>query len=264
PEETDKDKENEEAKETEATDKKEEEEWTAPPGLPGFPENAKRLAKDKEAVFTAALGRLATMDEAQRKAAEDEINALGPGVMPYLVAGCFHTSVPARSSCMYMIGRLSGRNATKQTIEVFYAALPGDDAEPPTYQGPFLEAIKTALPAITGQDFFTGDPRRPIVHQMIKRYVEWYDANYDRLPPQLGEKEIEATDPDYMEKLKKERALKLERKSWPQPPLSADIVAPTRPGVNRETPTAKQMIRPADKAFEKSIPTLKAEDAFKR
>ena len=253
----------EEGKETAQAKDEKKEEWTPPPGLAGFPDHAKRMAKDKEATFMAALERMAAQDDAARQAAQNDAAALGPGVMPYLVAGCYHTSVTARSSCMYLVGRLNGRNAIKQAIEVFYSAIPAE-GEPASFQGPFLEAIKTALPAITGQDFFTADPRRPIVQEFMKRYIAWYNDNYDRLAPQLGDPEIEATDPDYMKKLKEARALKLEKKSWPRPPMPTDMVDGVKPGINRVEPTAKQLVRPADRAFQQTIPTVKNEDVGKR
>lgn len=241
-----------------------EEEWTAPPGLAGFPKEAKRLPEEKEKIFMAALTSLNTMDDGPRQAAEAEISALGPAAVPYLVAGSYDTSIPTRTSCMTLIGRLNGRNAIKQVIELFYSAIPAE-GEPATFQGPFLQAIRTTLPTISGQDFFTADPRRPIVQEFIKRYVEWYNDNFDRLPPQLGEPKVEPTDPDYMKKIKEARALKLEKRSWPRPPLSADIVGEGKPGINRTQPSAKEMVRPADKAYSKeTIPTVKNDAVGKR
>jgi hypothetical protein len=217
------------------------------------------MPEETEKAFIAALARLNTMEEAPRQAAEAEISALGGGAMPYLVAGCYDTSISTRSSCMQLIGRLSGRNAVKQVVEIFYSAIPAE-GEPATFQGPFLDAIRTTLPAISGQDFFTADPRRPIVQEFVKRYVAWYNDNFDRLAPQLGEPKIESTDPDYMKKIKESRALKLEKRSWPRPPLSADIVTGTKPGINRTEPTAKEMIKP----YDKTIPTVKNDAVGKR
>ena len=243
------------AKETAEAKEEKKEEWTPPPGLPGFPESAKRMSKDKEEKFMAALERSATTNEAPRVAAKAEIAALGPGVLPYLVGGCYHAHVEARASCMYLIGDMNGRNALKQAIELLYAVMP-PGGEAATYQVPFVRAIKTTLSTISGQPFIGVEPSSSLVQEGLRRYIDWYNNNFDRLPPQLGEKEIEATDPDYMKKLKEARALKLEKRSWPRPPLSADIVQGDQ-NVTRPRPQAKDMETPAAKALRDSIPTVK-------
>lgn len=248
-------------------DKKEpgKEEWSPPPGLSNFPKNAKRLAKEKEEAFMAALARLATTEEAPRVSAKAEIAALGTGALPYVVAGCHHVNVEARAACMSLVGQLNGRSATKQTIEVFYAAMP-ESGEPATYQVPFIRAIKSTLSTITGQSFITVEPDRPLVQEGLKRYIKWYEENYDRLPPQLGEEPIEATDPDYMDKLKKARALELKKKSWPRPPMPADITTTGKPGPgnSRPQPTERDLYGRGSQELKASIPTVKREDVGRR
>jgi hypothetical protein len=236
--------------------------WQPPPGLPDFPQNAARMSRDKEEAFQAALARMATTDDAARRAARAEIRAMGAGVLPYLVAGSNYPHVEARAACMALIGELNGRNATKQVIEAFYAAMPESGAAP-TYQTPFLQEIKRTLAAITGQSFIEVSMRRSLAREGLDEYVAWYDANWDRLPPQLGEPKLDPTSPDYMKQLREARALKLEHRSWPVPPMPAEIVRGTRESTRPE-PTAEDIMRPEDRKILDTVPTVDRQEAFRR
>ena len=241
----------------EEASKKEEDKWSAPAGLAGFPDHAKRMAKDKEELFMTNLERMTSTDPNVRAGARAAVAALGPDVLPYVVAGIQHQNVEARSTCMELVGQLNGRSATKQVIEVFYSAMPDNDAAP-SFQVPFIRAIKETLSSITGQSFIYVQPDKALVLDGLKKYIAWYNENFDRLPPQLGEAKIEPTDPEYAKKLKEARKLKLEKKSWPRPPSPADLVTGSK------TPPASDSERPADKAFRSTVPTVKREDATKR
>jgi hypothetical protein len=199
---------------------------------------------------------------AQRDAAKNEIAALGAPVIPYVVAGCYDGNVDARTACMSLLGQLSARNAVKQAIEVFFAAMP-ESGEPASYQVPFLRAVRTTLPILTGQSFINVEPSSSLVQNGLRDYIKWYEDNYDRLPPQLGEKKLDATDPEYLEKLQEARKLKLEKKSWPRPPMSADMVGGDREG-GRPQPRASDVERPADQSILRTIPKLSRDDAFRR
>jgi len=231
--------------------------WTPPTGLPGFPDKAKRMPVEKEEKFKLAIERMATVDEPARAAAKSEILNMGPDVLPYVVAGINHVNVEARSSCMSLVGQLNGRSAVKQVIEVFYSVMPEKDAAP-SFQVPFVRAIKETLTSISGQSFISVQPDKALVLDGLKKYVAWYNDNYDRLPKQLGEPEIEPTDPEYAKKLKEARALKLAKKEWPRPPMPSDIITGSK------QPPASDSERPADKKFKDSIPTISREEATKR
>jgi hypothetical protein len=220
------------------------------------------MSRDKEEAFAAALGRLATMDEAARLAAEAEIRALGPQVMPYLVAGCYQPFVEARAACMKLIGELNGRNAIKQTIEALYAAMPESGAAA-TYQVPFLQEVKRTLAALTGQSFIEVSMRRSLAREGLDDYIAWYNANWDRLPLQLGEPKLDPTSADYVKQLKEARALKLEHRPWPVPPLSADFVRGTRESTRPE-PRAEDIMRPEDREILDTVPTVERQEAFRR
>jgi len=243
--------------------KKEEDDWSPPPGLAGFPEKAKRMDKAKEETFINALEKLGADDETARTAAQGDIAALGPDALPYVVAGINHTSVFARSACMTLVAQFNGRAAVKQVIEVFFAAMPESDAAA-TWQVPFIRAIKATLPAISGQSFITGEADKLSVQDGLKKYIDWYQANYDRLPPQLGEQKLDATDPEYDKKLKEARALKLAKRSWPRPPMPSDLaVGPNKQNVRPAQPEGSGE-RPADKAYGETVQKVKSADALKR
>jgi hypothetical protein len=161
---------------------------------------------------------------------------------------------------MTLVGQLNGRSAVKHVIEVFYSAMP-DTGEAATYQVPFIRAAKATLPAITGQSFINVEADKSLVQDGLKKYIEWYEKNYDRLAPQLGEQEIEPTDPEYDKKLAAARKLKLAKKSWPRPPLPADIVSSPS---NKPRPMEKDVIRENDRNYGNSIPKLNRDDALKR
>jgi hypothetical protein len=249
-------------KETAEGDEEKEEVWTPPPGLSNFPDHAKRMKKDKEQLFMDLLKQLSAAEQEKRDLAKAQIGALGTAVLPYAVAGCYDDSVEARAACMKVIGEQNGRNATKQVIEVFYAAMP-DSGQAEDFQIPFIRAAKETLIVITGQSFITVEPDMPQVQDGLKQYVEWYNKNMERLPPQLGEGQVEPTDPDYMDKIKSSRVLKLAKKSWPRPRTAADEVMGTKDN-NRPNPTVDDMINPSDKAFRQTVPTVKFDDFFKR
>ncbi|MFH0939673.1 MAG: hypothetical protein V1899_10400 [Planctomycetota bacterium] len=243
--------------------KKDEDDWSPPPELAGFPDKAKRMDKVKESIFMSALEKLANNDETVRRAAQDEIIALGAESLPYVVAGINHTNVNARSVCMTLVSQFNGRSAIKQVIEVFFSAMP-ETGEAATWQVPFIRAIKSTLPAISGQSFITGEANNVSVQNGLTKYIDWYQANYDRLPPQLGEPKLDATDPEYDKKLKEARALKLAKRSWPRPPVLSDLIVGPNKQNDRPSQPAGAGERAADKIFRDSMQKVKNTDALNR
>ena len=61
-----------------------------------------------------------------------------------------HANVDARTACMSLIPTMDGKRAIKQTIEVFYAAMP-NEGRCACYQVQFIDKIRETLTAITGQ-----------------------------------------------------------------------------------------------------------------
>jgi hypothetical protein len=236
------------------------------PGLASFPKNGKRMSADKEAVFMAALAGLASGNDATRTASKAQIAGMGEEILPYLVAGIQHNNVEARSDCMALIPGTGtkSRGATKAVIEVFYRAMPEVGQQTPTWQKPFIRAIKETLPALTGQTYITVNEDRPGVQDGLQKYIEWYDANATTLPEQLGDEDLDPTDPDYAAKLKKARELKKVKNQFAAPPTTAELARGTNKNNDRPDLPAGAGERPEDKAFRDKIPTVKRNDAFKR
>ena len=252
-------------KETAEGDGEKEKELTSPPGpsgLPNFPDHVKRMKKDKEEAFMTQLEKLASPEKPVREQAKAAIGAMGPAVLPYVVAGCNNDNVDARALCMLLVGDLGGRVAIKQVIELFYAAMPYS-GQADDFQGPFIQAIKNTLAAITGQSFITAELNMPGVQDGLKQYIDWYNKNIERLPPQLGEKQVDPADPDYAELIMAGRKLSLVKKSWPRPVTTSDLIQGIK-DPSRVNPTVDEMIRPSDKAFEKTIPMIPFKDIGKR
>jgi hypothetical protein len=223
-------------------------EWTAPPGLAGFPDKAPRMAPEKEEQFMNIMAALATVDPNARASAKSALIAMGPEVLPYAIAAAQHTHAEARASAMDAIGNLpNGSAAIKNVIEMMYSALP-EAGEPASYQVPYIRAGKSTLQKITGQSFITVEPSSALVQVGMKAAIDWYNANIDRLPKQLTDPELDQTDPDYVKKLKEARKLVLARREWPRPPMPADITA-GRGESGRTTVRAQDVINKGDRSY---------------
>jgi len=77
--------------------------------------------------------------------------------------------------------------------------------------------------------------------------VAWWEANWDRVPPQLGEPKIDATRHDYMNVLRTLRTLNLVERQFGGSNLPPGITTPLDPP------------RPVDEQFRKDFPTAKRE-----
>ena len=199
--------------------------WTAPPNLTGFPDHAKRMDKAKEKVFMYALEKLANSDESVRNEARNDISDLGPGAIPYVVAGLQSENVEVRAACMRLLGQFDARSAVKASLEAFYAAMP-DRGAAAEFQVPFIRAAKETMPVLTDERFIEVDPKSAQVQDGLRQYVEWYNTHFDKIPAQLGEPKLDTTDKDYAAKLKDARALKLAKKKFKDPAEKTDDANP--------------------------------------
>lgn len=213
--------------------------------------NRPDYTEDEKKHIAELMDKMDTDDPNQRGLAKAELAKMGPRVVAAVVDGLQHKRVEARAACATLLSELNARNSVKQQIEVFFSALP-DKGEAATYQVVFIRALKVSLAATTGQQFINVEPDKPMIQDGLKKYIDWYNANFDRLPPQIDEEEIEPTDPEYMDKLKKQRALKLEKKQWPRPALSVEKAL----GKENPPPT-----RPQDLEYEKAFPKTDREKA---
>ncbi|MBE7465173.1 MAG: hypothetical protein HS116_16980 [Planctomycetes bacterium] len=213
------------------------------------------VPKEKKDAFDKAVKGLGSEKPSDREAAKAKLKSLGKDVIPGLAKLLQHSDAETRRTACDLLNDLNAKNAIKQLVETLYAVMPGS-GQAASYQRQYVRSLKTALQTTTGQAFISVEPSSPLVQDGLKKYVEWYNANFDRLPPQIGEPEIEPTDPKYYEKLKEARALKLEKREWPRPPMSADIVTGEKPPAKPETYT-----RPEDKKYEEQFPVVKRDSA---
>jgi hypothetical protein len=214
--------------------------------LEGFPKGAKRLEEEKESQLLSLMKKIADDNSVEREQASGAIAAFGIESAPYLAAGMYDASVYARTECAALLGNLAAQNAAKQMLEVFYAVMP-DAGGAATYQVPFLRALRAALPKVTGQSFINVEPSSALMQEGLNKYVEWYNQNIETLPEQLGEPELDRTAADYMEQLKKARALELKKRQWPAPPSASDLAAG-----KKDLPEGAGE-READKEFARSV-----------
>lgn len=239
--------------------KKKEPEWTPPPNLAGFPDKAPRMKADKEAQFMEVMNALATPNPDVRARAKAQMLAFGPEVLPYAIAAAQHSNVEARAAAMDVIGQLpNSSEAIKPVIELMYSALP-EAGEPASYQVPYLRAAKTTLHKVAGQSFINVEPSSALIQVGMKSAIDWYKANIDRLPKQITDPKLDATDPDFVAKLRKARELKLAKREWPRPAMSADIVNREPVGPGRTNITAKDVLSETDKKLN-TLPTTNAYD----
>ena len=248
---------------------KEWKEWTPPPGLAMFPDHAKRMEPAKEVMFMQALDALASAGPGNTDGinkAKGDIAALGSDALPYVVAGTQHQNVDARSACMSLIPQMDGKRAVKQVIEVFYAAMPAD-GRCAWYQVQFIDKIRETLVALTGQTFINVQSKDALVQDGLRQYIDWYNQVYLTLPPQLGEKKVQQTDPEYGKKITELRKLKLVKRDWPSPPAPSDLQDPNNLGAQKGTPALNEATtqRQSDKDFAKDgFQKVGRDDAFKR
>jgi len=260
---TDEDAKKEEKDKKEDKDKKKEE-WTPPPGLPAFPKLAKRMDKAKEEQFMTELENLASNDETVRSAASDAISAMGPDALPYVVAGLHHISVYARTACMRLVGQFGGKSAVKQVIEIFFACMP-IEGRAAAFQVQFISAIRDTLPGISGQQFFTAEPKSELMQTTLSDYINWYNTSVDQLQDLLGDPKLDKTDPDYVKKLQEARKLELTKPGWPAPPSATDEVSndPAKKNNDRPDVGSSDLLRPDDKEKLK-LPKVSRGDAYSR
>ena len=222
-------------------------------GKPAEGENAEakkpEVSPELKKIFADAMVQLDSEDPTERAAGKQAIEDAGTNIIPALVEGLNHKRTEARAAVADLLGTMSARNAVKQLIESFYAALP-DSGRPAAYQTVFIRALGNALSSLTGQTFITTEAKNELVQGACQQYIDWYNSNYDRLPKQVGEPEIKPTDPDYVAKLKEARKLKLEKREWPRPPMPADIIQ----GQEKvEMPEGAPTTRKDDIEFGKSV-----------
>lgn len=207
------------------------------------------LDEKVKAAYDEAFAKIDSDNPADRSAGKAELSALGKDIIPELIKGLNHVRSETRGICAELLGDFSARNAAKAMVESFYANMP-DKGACAWYVRTYINSLKSALPKVTGQSYIGVESRSPLVQDALKQYVDWYNTNYDRLPPQVGEEMVDPTDPEYMDKIKKARELQLVKRSWPRPAASSELdseTADSSSGENKGYP--KEASRNADKKW---------------
>ncbi|MCK6472411.1 MAG: hypothetical protein L6R28_11765 [Planctomycetes bacterium] len=199
--------------------------------------------------FDAAFVLAESDDPAERTAGKERLRALGPVIVPELAKALGGSTAEARAICAELLGDFGARNAGKALIESFYSVMP-EEGEVAWFQRPYIRALRETLPRLTGLAFPGVEPRSPLVQEALRAYIGWYDQNFDLLPPQLGEPELDRKDPDYMAKLEELRALVLVKRSYPTPSALAEAESATTPAeAYPKEAYPKEAARPADKVW---------------
>ncbi|MCW8133948.1 MAG: hypothetical protein KIS92_26620 [Planctomycetota bacterium] len=199
------------------------------------------------------IARLGSTDPGLRAEARAKLLMLGKTVRPLVVEGLYHDNALVRTECAVLLGDERAQDALKFLVEAFYAAMP-ERGEAPTYQRTFVRALVGALERLSGRSFSVVEARSPLIQGTLRDYIGWYNEHIERLPAQMGEPDLSPLDPRYFEKVQALRALVLEKRAWPRPPLSVDMAVgreSTGPSGEAWTP-----VRPADRAYLETIPTL--------
>ena len=244
---------------------------SGPLPISGFPENTKRMSPRKEALLADALETIKVgsknLEDTTREPALADIRALGSDVVPYLWAGIQNDDAEIRTACMKLIGQMNGRTCTKRVLETFYMTMPESSAAA-IWNVPFVDETMKTMITITGQTFITVEARRLGVQDGLKKYIDWYKANFRILPRQVGEPDLDPNDAGFDAKLAAVRELKLTKREWPRAGgnLPVDVIS----GPNKTAPEKNQpgvitdAERPVDKRFGDSIPTVPEGNALKR
>jgi hypothetical protein len=222
-------------------------------GAPAEAEKKADVPPELRQVFDDAMVDMDTDDPDKRGEAKRRLEKEGEVIIPVLVEGLNHKRTEARAAVADLLGEMNARNTVKQLVESFYAALP-DSGRPAYYQTVYIRALGAALAKLTGETYITTEAKNELVQNACKQYIDWYNANYDRLPKQVGEPDIKATDPDYVKKLKEARQLKLAKRDWPTP-VSPAVIA-TGDEKSAKLPPEAPTETKTDIEFGKSIPKV--------
>ncbi|MCZ7648854.1 MAG: HEAT repeat domain-containing protein [Planctomycetota bacterium] len=225
-------------------------------GAPDEKKDAFAVPEKHQAAFKKGLELLGSQNPTERAKGKSDLQALGKEIIPGLIPVLLHKDPEARACAADLLSEFNAKNSIKFLVEALYGIMP-DKGEAATWNRGNVRSLKDALSRTTGQSFINVEPRSPLVQDGLQKYVKWYNENFDRLPSQVGEPEIDPTDKDYFAKLKEARSLKLEKRSFPRPALSADIATGQKPG----TPPPTEGYKTVEKEFKENFPTATRENA---
>jgi hypothetical protein len=185
-----------------------------------LPEDPVKLDQLRDAVNSLRSGNEAN--------AVNLIRDSGPEGLGALVRfGLYHESPLVRTRAIQLLAQMGGQSAMKPLVEAFYAAAHPTIAP---YQVQYVETLTDHISRLAGRNFHfyvRSGARAPMVAENM---VQWWRQNYAKLPPQLGEPELDPNDECYQTQLAELRALTLERREFLGNSLPPDIAPEALPG----------------------------------
>jgi hypothetical protein len=208
-----------------------------PPALP-FPRTEAEINRLREAIPMLSD----SADPSDRTQAIETLHSAGDPGLAILVEDGLYNAIPSiRTRAADLLGTWGGQRVLKPLIEAFYSA-----AYPtlPSYQIDYVQTLAGQLSRLTNQDFYFYARRSARAPEVAAAMISWWDQNWDRVPPQLGEPELDPTHSGYKEMLKIERSLALIHRDFAGSNLPPEIAGPPQPN------------SPADQEFLRTIPVI--------
>jgi len=202
----------------------------APPMEIALP--APRDALEAAAIKQAVDSLRDDADPTNRSQAIETLRSAGDVGLAALVEYGLYNPIPSvRASAVQLLGDLGGRSVLKYLIEAFYSA-----AQPtiPPYNREYVRALTGQISRLTSQDYYFYERRSNRAPEVAQKMVDWWNANWDKVPLQLGEPILDATRPDYQPLIRAMRTLRLEHHDFGGANLPSDIAGPPIPNTAAE------------------------------
>lgn len=184
-------------------------------------------------------------ESGDRSAAEETLRAAGPVGLSALYQYGLYNAIPSvRTRAAQLLGEQGGQKAIKPLIEAFYSAASPTIAP---YQVQYVETLANQLARLTGQDYYFYARRTARAPEIAAGMLDWWNSNWQNVPPQLGEPKLDPTRRDYAELLRKVRTLNLIHRDFPGANLPPEVAAPPIPN------------SPSEQEFLSTIPRLPRE-----
>jgi hypothetical protein len=171
-------------------------------------------------------------DPTNRPQALETIRAAGDiGLGALLEYGLYHPLPSIRATAAQLLAQLGGPRVLKYLIEAFYSA--GNPTIPP-FNREYVRVLTGEISRLTAQDFYFYARRSNRAPEIAQKMMEWWAANADKLPPQLGEPLLDQSRPDYAPIIHALRTLRLEHRDFAGINLPPDIAGPPVPNTVAE------------------------------
>ncbi|MBN1808663.1 MAG: HEAT repeat domain-containing protein [Planctomycetes bacterium] len=178
---------------------------TADTGKGGKPSQEEKQAK-------SFLALLKDPDEGVRAQGAAALAGMGNAAVPYLVEALGDKNNAYRYQVSKVLYEIRPRQAIKPMLEAMYAASP-EQGPAPHFLQQYLVNLRNTLRATTGQQF-NYQPDLASQAAAMKKWVEWYEKNWEKLPEQMTDPKIEKDDPEYKKKFEEGRKLNLARRAF--------------------------------------------------